>query len=216
MSMYNSSGFYDDLVIPNSQKCCECQSNESCSCQSFQNFPNFSNFQGSTSQMPSCMCGCNMPVRCPSSGNQCCNFAQCQPSCVQAFAYIYNNTAQTVAVESDVSFNTEGINCGGITHLNGSSQITVNNTGVYLVWFYVLGSATNQFSIFVNGSSVPGSVYSSAEANTANIGFALVQLRCGDILSIRNHTSDEAVELAVNAGGSQQNVNASVAIYKIC
>lgn len=211
MSMYNSSGFYDDLVIPNGQNCCECKSNDGCSCQNFSNFPNCT---GSTSS--SCMCGCNMPVRYPSPVNQCCNFAQCQPSCVQAFAYIYNNTAQTVAVESDVSFNTEGISCGGITHLNGSSQITVNNTGVYLVWFYVLGSTANQFSVFVNGSSVPGAIYSAGTASTANIGFALVQLRCGDILSIRNHTSAEPVELVVNAGGSQQNVNASVAIYKIC
>lgn len=206
MSMYNCSGYYEDLIIPQNQNSfgCGCgySGNNSCC--------NYANSQNTTP----CCCGGNM--MCGQTSPQCCGIVPCQPSNVQAFAYMYNNSAQTVAVESDVSFNIGGINCGGISHINGSSQISINNAGIYLIWFYVLGTSENQFSLFVNGTSVPGSIYASPTASTATIGFATVQLRCGDVLSLRNHSSAEPVVLADTAGGTQPNVNASIALYKLC
>ncbi|MED4810124.1 collagen-like protein, partial [Bacillus atrophaeus] len=51
------------------------------------------------------------------------------------YGYIYNLSAQTVAIEADVIFDSTGITNPGITHAPGTSQIAITTPGDYEVTF---------------------------------------------------------------------------------
>lgn len=128
---------------------------------------------------------------------------------------IYNISAQTVPVENDVIFDTNGILSAGISHIPGTPQIAVTNPGNYEVTFSVTSVEPNQFALFFNDSLVMGTVYGSGAGTQQNNGQAIIALTAGDVLTLRNHSSSAAVGLQVLAGGTQTNVNASVVIKKL-
>ncbi|NQX69158.1 hypothetical protein HQN90_23790 [Paenibacillus alba] len=131
------------------------------------------------------------------------------------FGFIYNLSAQTVPIESDVVFDTNGILSPGITHTPATTQIAVSNPGNYEVTFHVSGVEPNQFALCLNGVPVAGTVYGSGAGTQQNQGQAIVALAAGDILTLRNHSSAAAVTLQTLAGGTQTNVNASIVIKKL-
>ncbi|MFK4303101.1 hypothetical protein ABH892_003221 [Paenibacillus sp. RC254] len=128
---------------------------------------------------------------------------------------VYNVSAQTVPVETDVIFDTNGNLSPGITHTPGTTQIAVSNPGKYEVTFSVTGVEPNQFALFLNGALVIGTVYGSGAGTQQNNGQAIIALAAGDVLTLRNHSSAAAVGLQTLAGGTQTNVNASVIIKKL-
>ncbi|MDF2645791.1 MAG: flagellar hook-length control protein FliK [Paenibacillus sp.] len=75
--------------------------------------------------------------------------------------YIYNVSAQTVPIEADIIFDTNGILKPGITHVPGTTEIAVTNPGNYEVTFSASGVEPNQFALCVNGTPVTGTVYGS-------------------------------------------------------
>ncbi|MBO1912568.1 collagen-like protein, partial [Microvirga sp. 3-52] len=75
------------------------------------------------------------------------------------FAYIYNLLAQSIAIEADVPFDTNGVLTAGITHAPGTPSILFSIPGIYEVTFSVSGTEPNQFALFLNGTVVPGTVY---------------------------------------------------------
>ena len=129
--------------------------------------------------------------------------------------YIYNISAQTVPVETDIIFDTSVIFTSGITHSPGTSQITVSTPGNYEVSFSVPGVEPNQFALFSNGTLVTGTIYGSGAGTQQNNGQSIMALAAGSILTLRNHSSAAAVTLQTLAGGTQTNVNASVVIKKL-
>jgi hypothetical protein len=129
--------------------------------------------------------------------------------------FIFNIGAQTVPIETDVIFDSNSILMPGITHFLGTSQISVTHPGSYEVTFSVSGVEPNQFSLFLNGAPVTGTVYSSGAGTQQNNGQALIVFAIGDNLTLRNHSSSAAVTLQTLAGGTQINVNASVIIKKL-
>ncbi|MGE1143794.1 BclA C-terminal domain-containing protein, partial [Bacillus pumilus] len=131
------------------------------------------------------------------------------------FAYVYNLSAETVALEAPVIFDSTGITTAGITHAPGTSQIIVTNPGNYEVTFSVSGVEPNQFTLFVNGAPVTNTVYGSGAGTQQNNGQAILALAAGDTLTLVNHTSTAAVTLQTLAGGTQTNVNASIIIKKL-
>ncbi|WP_367307757.1 collagen-like triple helix repeat-containing protein, partial [Bacillus pumilus] len=131
------------------------------------------------------------------------------------FAYVYNLSAETVALEAPVIFDSTGIITAGITHAPGTSQIIVTNPGNYEVTFSVSGVESNQFTLFVNGGPVTNTVYGSGAGTQQNNGQAILALAAGDTLTLVNHTSAAAVTLQTLAGGTQTNVNASIIIKKL-
>ena len=128
------------------------------------------------------------------------------------YGYIYNLAPQTVAIEADVLFDSNGIMTPGIVHTPGTSQIIVIVPGDYEVTFSVSGTEPNQFALFLNGSPVPGTVYGSGAGTQQNNGQAIFTIAAGDVLTLRNHSSAAAVGLASVIGGTQANVNASIVI----
>jgi hypothetical protein len=131
------------------------------------------------------------------------------------YAYVFNDAAQTVPIEADVIFNKNGVLTSGITHALGAAGIVLVNAGDYKVTFSVSGTEVSQMALFVNGILVPGTIYASGAGTQQNTGLAIVSLAAGDVLTVRNHSSSAAVGLATAIGGTQANVNASVAIEKI-
>ncbi|WP_142350400.1 collagen-like protein, partial [Bacillus sp. AFS029533] len=131
------------------------------------------------------------------------------------FAYIFNLTPQTVAVEADVIFDSNGIMTSGITHTPSTSQIAIITPGIYEVTFSVSGTESNQFALFVNGLPVAGTIYGSGAGTQQNNGQAIIAFAAADVLTLRNHSSASAVGLATVIGGTQANVNASIVIKKL-
>ncbi|MGL4344715.1 MAG: hypothetical protein ACRCTE_05935 [Cellulosilyticaceae bacterium] len=135
------------------------------------------------------------------------------PSGLTAYAYIYNIGAQTVAIESDVTFSNNGIITGGIAHVAGSPSIQIGTAGNYAVWFYVSGLEPSQFTLYQNGGIVPGAIYGTGSQD--NNGMVIITAAAGDVLTLKNHSSVSGIVLQTAAGGTQTIVNASIIIQKL-
>ena len=132
------------------------------------------------------------------------------------FGYIYNLGAQVVALEADISFDTNGPLSAGFTHTVGTTTITVVNSGTYNVIFSVSAVEPNQFSLFVNGAATSAvTVYGSGAGTQQNTGFGTLVLSAGDVITVRNHTSAAAVTLQTLAGGTATNANAAVLLQRV-
>jgi hypothetical protein len=131
------------------------------------------------------------------------------------YGYVYNTGGQTVAVEADVVFASNGPITAGITHALGDSAVTVVNAGDYKVTFIVSGVEPNQFALCVNGAPVASAIYGSGAGTQQTNGQAIITLAAGDAVTLRNHTSAAAVTLQTLAGGTQANANVSLVIEKL-
>jgi BclA C-terminal domain/Collagen triple helix repeat (20 copies) len=131
------------------------------------------------------------------------------------YAYIYNLGGETVPLEGDVTFDSNGVLTPGITHALGSAGITLVTAGAYAVSFSVSGTEPSQMALFVNGTLVPGTVYGSGAGTQQNTGQAIFIAPAGAVLTLRNHTSSAVVGLATPIGGTQASSNASVVIEKL-
>lgn len=129
--------------------------------------------------------------------------------------YVYNLSDQSVAVEGDITFDTNGFISPGFAHTPGSPSILVTAAGVIQLDFSVSGTEPNQFSVFQNGTLVPGTIYGSGAGTQQNFGQVIFTVNAGDTLTIRNHSSVASVGLATPIGGTQASVNASVAILRL-
>ncbi|WP_251860202.1 collagen-like protein [Clostridium sp. Marseille-Q2269] len=134
---------------------------------------------------------------------------------IENYAYIYNLSAQVVAIEADINFSNNGIIVGPITHAPGTTSISLGTAGDYAVWFNVAGVEPNQFTLFQNGGPVTGSVYGSGAGTQPNPGMVIITAATGDVLTLRNHSSASAVTLQTLSGGTQINSNASILIQKL-
>ncbi len=134
---------------------------------------------------------------------------------VTQYAYLYNTSVETVAVEGDVTLDSNGVLTSGFAHTAGLAPVTVVSAGVYKVTFSVSGTEASQFALFVNGALVPGTIYGSGAATQQNDGQAIFSIASGGLLTLRNHTSNAAVGLPTIGGGTLANTNASLLIEKL-
>jgi hypothetical protein len=119
-------------------------------------------------------------------------------------------------VEGNVLFNTAGVQTAGITHVAGSTDITLVNIGTYKVTFSVSGTEASQFALFNGVTMVPGSLYGSGAGTQQNSGQAIVvTVAPNAVLTLKNHTSGATVNLPTIGGGTGANANASVLIQKL-
>jgi hypothetical protein len=130
------------------------------------------------------------------------------------YGYVYNETPQTVALESPVVFDTNGP-LSGFTHIAATSAVGVVSTGTYRIDFSTSGTQVNQFALADNGIVIPGTTYGSGAGTQQNDGQVIVNLTAGDVLTLVNHSSAAAIGLASTIGGTQANVNASVVIEQL-
>jgi len=124
-------------------------------------------------------------------------------------------SGETVPLEADVTFDSNGVMTSGITHAPGAAGITLTAAGTYEVTFSVSGTEPSQMALFVNGTLVPGAVYGSGAGTQQNTGQAILVVPAGAVLTVRNHTSSAAVGLATPIGGTRASSNASMVIEKL-
>lgn len=136
------------------------------------------------------------------------------PSSGANYAYVYNTSAQTVAIATAINFDVNGP-MSGFSHSDGSPAIVALVTGTYSVDFSVSAVEPNQFAVFVNGVVVLGGTFGSGAGTQVNEGGIILNLAAGDVIILVNHTSAAAVTLQTLAGGTAVNVNAKVRIEQL-
>jgi len=126
----------------------------------------------------------------------------------------YTTNIQNLTTESDVVFeNANPINTG----LGWSgSQVTIQEDGVYKTFFFANTNVASQFSFAVNGIPYEPSTQGSNKGAVQISIRTLLELKAGDVLSVRNHTSaNGSINISNNNGGSQLGLNSILTIFKI-
>lgn len=143
-----------------------------------------------------------------------------------AHAYIYNETAQEVKGGESVTFDSHGPMMG-IKHDAGSSEITFDNAGTYMINFLAASDKVGSFfGLFFNGNLAKGSTYGTAKTTDhLRSGQIIVDVKANDKLTLRqfdalNTQNTSPAMLWVygrqhNIGEKQPAVNASINIVQI-
>ncbi|NMO95851.1 collagen-like protein [Paenibacillus lemnae] len=133
-------------------------------------------------------------------------------------AYIYNLTVQTINPGEDIPYDSNGIIFGSFTHVEGSADVIITNTGDYYAQFSVTGNDVNQFAFFLDDTLVVNTIYGSDDVNQQNFGAAIFTVDTAPaVLNVRyfNNVSINEVQLTTPAGGSASNVNASLFLQRL-
>ena len=138
------------------------------------------------------------------------------PPTDNAYGYIYDTTEQIVPQNADVKFSNNGALLG-IIHETGTAPIIIESAGIYAVWYTVIASNHNQFTLFRNGNPVPGSTNGTENTYTPYSGMVIINAAAGDQLTLKNYTSalPGSVSIVSRAGGEMTGISASVLILKI-
>lgn len=86
------------------------------------------------------------------------------PTIPSAYAYVYNDGRQTVAASAPILFSSNGVLSDGMTHPVNGNAVTIENAGTYAVWFTMMGTADAQFALFLNDTSVAGTIFGTSPA----------------------------------------------------
>jgi len=143
-------------------------------------------------------------------------------SLISSYGYIYNVSDATIKPGDAIPFDSQGL-MSGVSHMSDSTDIIVNNAGIYLVNFLTQGTYAMSFVLFVNGIPVPGGSYESApdlvDKMGKEYGQVLINLRAGDVISLRNYSPADgmgpAYLRAAGKPGKPLSVNASIVIVQI-
>jgi hypothetical protein len=135
---------------------------------------------------------------------------------IAGYAYVYNTGFQAVPLETSINFSNNGALTAGFSHVPGASGLVIADPGSYLVSFSATTIEANQMAVFLDGVVVPQSIYGSASGSQQNDGQVVITTATPNTsLTIRNHTSAAAVTLHRFAGGTADNVNASITIQAL-
>ncbi len=137
------------------------------------------------------------------------------PAGILDYAYIFNNSVQSVANGNSINFNTNGVMTAGISHTAGSANITLNASGTYAVFFVISVSRPSQFAAFINGTARANTRRGTDGIDSSITSLALINAAAGDVLTIRNNSTGLTVTLPATIGGTLITVNASVSIFRI-
>jgi hypothetical protein len=107
---------------------------------------------------------------------------------------------QSVAVEAPVLFDLQKeVNC--LCLQPNSSDVKINEEGIYKVLFIGATNVACQFAIFVNGVSHDSTI-NGVNGGAGQVSIhALLKFNKGDLVSVVNHTSGSAVDITTNPGG---------------
>lgn len=128
----------------------------------------------------------------------------------------FSQSAQTVLTEANVMWD-KYLNVSGLNWLSSNpDQIQILEDGVYKVFFVANTNTAGQFTICVNDvpydPSTQGTDKGAGQISTRT----LLELKKGDYITIKNHTSTNGqLVISTNVGGFQQNVNVLCTVFKI-
>ncbi len=129
----------------------------------------------------------------------------------------FTKTAQTVLPEQDLVFD-NFINVNGLQwNPTGSNpeQVKVLEDGVYKIFANAHVGVSAQFAITVNGVAVIPGIQGINKGATPLTSRTLLQLKKGDVLTVRNHTTSPFFNITTHAGGLQETISLIFTIFKI-
>jgi hypothetical protein len=102
------------------------------------------------------------------------------------FTYIYNTASYTVQQNQDIPLDNTGPSTNKIIHNYGSSVVIIKQPGLYKITYVILSeSSNNQVAIAINNRVQYDTLYGASDMYQ-NYGNAILYLREGDVLSLRN------------------------------
>ena len=131
-----------------------------------------------------------------------------------SYGTFYATTSQTISIESPVIFNL-AFNHKGLEWTPGTAAITVKDAGVYAIFAQVNTLQVAQFSIFVNGVALPGSIAGINKGASILSTRIVTELKCNDVVTWVNHTSAVPAVTSQNPGGFLAAINAELNMVKI-
>jgi hypothetical protein len=137
------------------------------------------------------------------------------PASIPQYAYIYNLLGETIPSHADVVFSDNGDMSSGFSHVPGTADIVVGETGEYEVSFSLAADNPNQVGLTRNGQLVPGTIFGAGSGEVQNTGTAILSATAGDVLTLRSFEATSAINLSAFAGGSLENADATFTIQKI-
>jgi len=128
----------------------------------------------------------------------------------------FTKAGQTVALEGDVIFDTNS-NVNGLTwNPMSPTQITIQEDGIYKLFFVLNTNTACQFAMTVNGVAIETTTQGTNKGAGQLSSRALLTLRKNDIVTIRNHSSLLGpIVISTNAGGLEPTVDIIYTIFKI-
>jgi hypothetical protein len=127
----------------------------------------------------------------------------------------FRTSSQTISQENDINF--EYINnVNNLTwNFTSPEKIYINEDGIYKIFCLLTTSIASQFAITVNG--IPDEITTQG-TNKGAVQLtlrAILKLKKGDYLTLRNHTSANSIVLSQNAGGINDSLTAEMTVFKI-
>lgn len=129
----------------------------------------------------------------------------------------YNISEQILTVNENLDF-TNSVKTGvSIEYINGSSTITINRPGLYLVNFNAIAGGNGNVIVKLqdNGEDVKGAVAgssSTAATDIVNLSFNTLI----DVAPSCNCVKNNAVLTVLNAGVDANYINANITVTKLC
>jgi len=108
--------------------------------------------------------------------------------CPDAYISVYNTASQSVAARAPVLFAFNQL-AKNMTHVLGSGNITVGQSGVYQYTAVLSVHQPCQFTIFVNGVAVPSTTIGINSGASQLTMDQLLTLNKGDVVSLVNYIS---------------------------
>jgi hypothetical protein len=103
-----------------------------------------------------------------------------------------------------------------IFHVQGSETFRIEEDGIYDIFADILTNEPAQFTLFVNGTPDLTTVAGRDSGAGRCLMRQFIELRCGDIVSIRNFESHSIqINTAINAGGELVGQNAQFMFFKL-
>jgi hypothetical protein len=128
----------------------------------------------------------------------------------------FNKVTQVVDTEANVVFNQYN-NVNGLTwNAPNPDQIVVSEEGVYKIFFVCTTGTQAQLAISINGVPLAYTIQGTNKGAGQLSVRTLVELKKGDIITIKNHTSaNGSIVLTDHAGGSADAMSALLTVFKI-
>jgi hypothetical protein len=90
-----------------------------------------------------------------------------------------------------------------IHHQPGSSEIVIRQDGIYDIFTDIITDEALQMTLFINNVADANTVFGRDSGGSRTLMRQFVRLKCGDVITVRNHTSHAGtVRTAENPGGN--------------
>ncbi len=120
----------------------------------------------------------------------------------------------SVVPQAEIPYNDKGF-MQGVSYIDGSNSVTIEEDGAYAVWFTVSNQSQNQYALFQNDILLSGSIYGmDLQSDLTNIGMSVINAQAGDQLTVRNRSSAEPVPLSNKSDESVNDITALIFVWK--